>query len=50
MEGDFEGKESADDWETLLHKLRSQMRVCKMQLTKLYFRYLRLISGELTDV
>ena len=50
MEGDFEGKESADDWETLLQKLRSQMRVCKMQLTKLYSRYLRLMSGELTDV
>ena len=31
MEGDFEGKESADDCETLLEKLRSQKRVCKMQ-------------------
>ena len=50
MEGDLEGKESADDCETLLDKLRSQMRVCKMQLRKLYSRLLRLMSGELTDV
>ena len=50
MEGDLEGKESADDCETLLEKLRSQMRVCKMQLRKLYSRLLRLMSGELTDV
>ena len=35
MEEDFEGKESADDCETL-EKLRSKKRVCKMQLTKLY--------------
>ena len=50
MEGDFEGKESVDDCETLLDKLRSQKRVCKMQLTKLYSRLLRLMSGEVTDV
>ena len=50
MEGDFEGKESADDCETLLEKLRSQKRVCKMQLTKLYSRLLRLMSREVTDV
>ena len=46
MEGDFEGKESVDDCETLLDKLRSQKQVCKMQLTKLYSRLLRLMSGE----
>ena len=39
MEGDFEGKESVHDCETLLDKLRSQKRVCKMQLTKLYSRF-----------
>ena len=50
MEGDFEGKESAEDCETLLDKLRSQKRVHKMQLTKLYSRLLRLMSGEVTDV
>ncbi|KAK2553382.1 hypothetical protein P5673_025359 [Acropora cervicornis] len=47
MEADFEGKESADhDCETLLEKLRSEMRVCKMQLTKLCSRLLRLTSRE----
>ena len=50
MEGDFEGKESADDCETLLEKLRSQKRVCKMQLTKLYSHLLRLVSREVTDI
>ena len=50
MEGDFKGKESIDDCETLLDKLRSQKRVCKMQLRKLYSRLLRLMSGEVTDV
>ena len=50
MEGDFEGKESVDDCETLMEKLRSQKQVCKMQLTKLYSRLLRLMSGEVTDV
>ena len=50
MEGDFEGKEGADDCETLLEKLRSQKRVCNMQLTKLYSRLLRLMSREVTDV
>ena len=50
MEGDFEGKESAEDCETLLDKLRSQKRVYKMQLTRLYSRLLRLMSGEVTDV
>ena len=50
MEGDFEGKESADNCETLLEKLRSQKRVCKMQLTKLYSLLLRLMSREVTDV
>lgn len=51
MEADFEGKESADhDCETLLEKLRSEMRVCKMQLTKLYSRLLRLTSREVTNV
>ena len=50
MEGDFEGKESADDCETSLEKLRSQKRVCKMQLTKLYSHLLRLVSREVTDI
>ncbi|XP_015758006.1 PREDICTED: uncharacterized protein LOC107337382 [Acropora digitifera] len=50
MEGDFEGKESADDCESLLEKLRSQKRVCKMQLTKLYSHLLRLVSREVTDI
>ena len=50
MEGDSEGKESADDCETLLEKLRSQKRVCKMQLTKLYSHLLRLVSREVTDI
>ena len=50
MEGDFEGKESADNCETLLEKLRGQKRVCKMQLTKLYSLLLRLMSREVTDV
>ena len=50
MDGDFEGKESAGDCETFLDKLRSPKRVCKMQLTKLYSRWLRLTSGEVTDV
>ena len=50
MERDFEGKESADDCETLLEKLRSQKRVCKLQLTKLYSRLFRLMSKEVTDV
>ena len=50
MEGDFESKESADNCETLLDKLRSQKRVYKMQLTRLYSRLLRLMSGEVTDV
>ena len=50
MKGDFEDKESVDDCETLFYKLRSQKRVCKMQLTKLYSRLLRLMSGEVTDV
>ena len=49
MEEDFEGKESADDCETL-EKLRSQKRVCKMQLTKLYSHLLRLMSREVTDI
>ena len=46
MEGDFEGKESADTCETI----RSQKRECKMQLTKLYSLLLRLMSREVTDV
>ena len=50
MEGDFEGKESVDDCEALLDKLRSQRRVCKMQLMKLHSRLLRLMSGEVTVV
>ena len=50
MEGDFEGKESADNCETLLEKLRSPRRVCKMQLMKLFSLLLRLMSREVTDV
>ena len=33
-----------------MEKLRSQKRVCKMQLTKLYSHLLRLMSKEVTDV
>ena len=50
MEGDSERKESTDNCETLLEKLRSQKRVCKMQLTQLYSLLVRLMSREVTDV